>query len=132
MKLRKVVLSVLFFTVIAICYVNQQAKIVIASYNIGKNKTKLDYLVDKNKDLQYNVNRLNSPIYLFSTINENVNKGEFKLTRNFEVKRLNITPHLEESSHNIVAVKSSISFFSVLLGLTAKAEAETLGDVKQK
>jgi len=127
MKLCKFVFIIVFFTSIALFYVNQQIQIIVTSYEIQQKKVKLNYLFDKNIYLRYNINRLNSPSYLFSALNPDKNKeAEFKLSRSIRVKKLNVC--LEKNFEGNKSFKPKVNLFSILLGLSASAEAETLND----
>lgn len=131
MKLVKIIFTIICFTVIALFYVNQQVEMVITSYKVRENKIKLNYLFDKNKYLQYNVNKLNSPSYLFSALNSNSKEEKFKLTRDIEVKRVNVTFVDSGASHKIATIKPKISLFSILLGIGAEADAKTVDKVRE-
>ncbi len=124
MKFRRMVLTIIFFTIIGLFYVNQQVKIVVTSYKIEKNKHRLDYLVDKNRELNYNVSRLNSPCYLVSAVKD-IGASDFKLSRNFKVEYLNVKP-----IEKFVTVEPKVNLLSMLLGWESKAEAETVNKTK--
>lgn len=102
-------------------------QIVILSYQLRENKVKLNYLFDKNKYLQYNVNKLDSPSYLFTKLNPDGKKREFELSRNFRVKRVNIPSSDKKAFPKVTDIKTKVSLLSILLGLGSRAEAETSG-----
>lgn len=61
MKLLRFLLILFIITTCAIIYVNQQAQILLASYQLQKNQANYAYLLDRHEELLYNVSEVKSP-----------------------------------------------------------------------
>lgn len=55
-------------TALALGYVHQQVELLKINYSINYNKDNLAVLLDQNSVLMYNVNNLQSPLYLEQTL----------------------------------------------------------------
>lgn len=64
MGLLKFLLIVILVTTVALGYVHQQVELLRINYAINYNKGDLLVLLDQNSTLMYNVNNLQSPLYL--------------------------------------------------------------------
>ncbi|MBN2097232.1 MAG: hypothetical protein JW714_02005 [Candidatus Omnitrophica bacterium] len=57
-------LAIVLITTVALGYVHQQVELLKVNYSINRNKDSLLVLLDQNSALMYNVNSLQSPVYL--------------------------------------------------------------------
>lgn len=64
MSLLKFMVIALLLTMVSLGYVYQQAELLRINYNINYNKDDLSVLLDRNSSLMYNVNSLQSPLYV--------------------------------------------------------------------
>jgi hypothetical protein len=64
MGIAKFLLITALVTGLALGYVYQQAELLRINYTIGRNKDSLVVLLDHNSALMYNVNHLQTPLYL--------------------------------------------------------------------
>lgn len=64
MTFKRIIICYCFLTLLALCYVYQQTRIVELGYEIKKKEEALSQLLDRNKILVYNVNALCSPLNL--------------------------------------------------------------------
>jgi|GEM_PF-1133398 len=64
MKIYKFSVFLVFITLIALLYVNQQVQLLKISYSINTNEKEVTRLLDQNRSLVYNVTKLKSPVYL--------------------------------------------------------------------
>jgi cell division protein FtsL len=64
MSVSRYLIVVSLVTIVALGYVHQQVELLRINYAINCNKDNLSLLLDQNSALRYNVNNLQSPIYL--------------------------------------------------------------------
>jgi len=64
MSVSKFLLMAILITTLALGYVYQQVELLRINYTINRNQDSLAVLLDQNSTLVYNVNNLQSPLYL--------------------------------------------------------------------
>lgn len=64
MSVSKFLLTAILITTLALGYVYQQVELLRINYTINRNQDNLAVLLDHNSTLVYNVNSLQSPLYL--------------------------------------------------------------------
>ena len=64
MRVSRFLIIAALITTLALAYVHQQVELLRMNYTINRNKGDLSVLLDRHSILMYNVNNLQSPLYL--------------------------------------------------------------------
>lgn len=70
MKLHKTIITGSVITVLAVGYVHQRVEIIRAGYELQDTKERLSGIIDRNSNLMYDLARLESPVYLLTSLND--------------------------------------------------------------
>lgn len=88
MRIYKFSINLIFITLLALLYVHQQVQLVKISYTIEANEKDVATLLDQNKALMYNINKLKSPVSLEK--NFLATKKEFGIPQQWQIVEVEV------------------------------------------
>lgn len=121
MPLRKIIICFIFLTVVSLCYVYQQTRIVELGYEIRGKEEQLSQLLDCNKILIYNVNALSSPLNLDEKLLSR--RRDLSVVDSYRTLRL---ASVKGNSDNLIIKRSLLSSLFDIFVPKAQAEASTI------
>jgi len=122
-KIYKFSVFLVFVTLMALLYVNQQVQLLKISYSINTNEKEMTRLLDRNRSLVYNVTRLKSPVYLDNKFL--ASKKDFAIPQQWQMVQV-ISP--KEEKQAVVMAKVENKSFGIwkIFGRPREAFANTV------
>ncbi|NQT90132.1 MAG: hypothetical protein HQ558_02645 [Candidatus Omnitrophica bacterium] len=130
--MRKFVVGVLIMSFFASFYVFQQTRLLEYSYHINSNQKSISLLVDQNRQLRYNVARLETPARLENIIIAKKEDETYSLMRR---QKIRIGQQRPISAHETAITARPFAtagkFLLNMFSLDTEAIAKELGEQKQ-
>ncbi len=125
MKVYKFSVMLVLITLTALLYVHQQVQLIKLSYRIEGNEKEFTSLLDRNKNLVYNVTKFKSPVYLERKFL--ASGTDYSIPRQCQVVRLSSAKAAGEPAVQLAKAKENvyIAFFKKL-GRPAEVFANTI------
>ncbi|MFH1837426.1 MAG: hypothetical protein ABH862_04875 [Candidatus Omnitrophota bacterium] len=118
MRINRIIITSLFVTLLATCYVHQRVETLKSGYVLQDNISHLSHLIDRNSKLMYNLSKMESPRYLLTSLNGE----EIFFAKNRSIQTDNYRLALRDSN---VSASSENVFSKVFDIFTLDAQAET-------